>query len=114
MTPDNSRALSTEILDGHEIGRDPRKMSRDELASVGLGSKPLLRVIREKCLDCCCYQPTEIRKCVAVDCVLWPYRMGTNPFRKPLSDAERKRRAAVLQKNTTKRKRAAEHTTAVP
>ena len=41
---------------------------------------PLLKVIRKKCLDCCCGQHSEVRKCNITDCPLWPYRMGDNPF----------------------------------
>lgn len=32
--------------------------------------------IRMKCLDCCCYQRTEVKNCVAKDCPLWRFRMG--------------------------------------
>lgn len=46
---------------------------------------PLLRVIRMKCLDCCCQQITEVRECRVTTCSLWPYRMGRNPFRKKLT-----------------------------
>jgi hypothetical protein len=44
--------------------------------------QPVLKAIPAKCLDCCCYQETEVRKCIAVGCALWPSRMGTNPLRK--------------------------------
>lgn len=42
--------------------------------------KPILKVIREKCLDCCAGQHCEVRLCHIKDCPLWPYRMGKNPF----------------------------------
>lgn len=42
--------------------------------------KPLLKVFREKCLDCCVYKPSEVRLCACKKCPLWPYRMGKNPF----------------------------------
>lgn len=42
--------------------------------------KPLIKVIREKCLDCCVYQKAEVRLCHIQTCALWPYRMGKNPF----------------------------------
>ena len=32
--------------------------------------------IRCKCLDCCCYQEAEVRKCPSKDCPLWIYRLG--------------------------------------
>ena len=32
--------------------------------------------IRLKCLDCCCWQAAEVRRCHIDDCALWPYRLG--------------------------------------
>lgn len=34
------------------------------------------KAIRLKCLDCCCYQSTEVRQCPSTECPLWRYRMG--------------------------------------
>lgn len=34
------------------------------------------KAIRLKCLDCCAYQPLEVRLCSSYDCPLWRYRMG--------------------------------------
>lgn len=34
------------------------------------------KAIRLKCLDCCCGQAAEVRKCPAEDCPLWRFRMG--------------------------------------
>lgn len=34
------------------------------------------KAIRLKCLDCCCGQPSEVRKCPAESCPLWRFRMG--------------------------------------
>jgi hypothetical protein len=61
---------------------------------------PILRVIREKCLDCCAGSESEVRKCGAIKCALWPYRMASNPFRRrEMTDDQReaagKRLAAV-------------------
>jgi hypothetical protein len=78
--------------DGSTEGLDPRLMDRGLLAALH-DPVPLLRAIRAKCLDCCCYQEAEVRRCTAVYCALWPYRMGTNPFRKVADGAvERGRR----------------------
>lgn len=44
--------------------------------------KPMLNIIREKCLDCCVGQHSEVRLCECTSCPLWPYRMAENPFRK--------------------------------
>jgi len=35
-----------------------------------------LKAIREKCLDCSCHQPREVKECPVTSCALWPYRMG--------------------------------------
>jgi hypothetical protein len=45
--------------------------------------------IRAKCLDCCCGSPSEVRRCAALDCPLWPFRMGTDPYRAPVSEERR-------------------------
>ena len=34
------------------------------------------KAIRMKCLDCCCDNMAEVRKCPATNCPLWRYRMG--------------------------------------
>ena len=34
------------------------------------------KAIRLKCLDCCCGNTAEVRKCPATNCPLWRYRMG--------------------------------------
>jgi hypothetical protein len=39
----------------------------------------ILRVIREKCLHCCCDQPSEVRNCTVHTCPLHPLRMGKDP-----------------------------------
>ena len=38
-----------------------------------------LKAIRLKCLDCSAGQPKEVRLCPAINCALWPYRMGKRP-----------------------------------
>ena len=34
------------------------------------------KAIRLKCLECCCGQSAEVRKCHIETCPLWRYRMG--------------------------------------
>lgn len=34
------------------------------------------KAIRLKCLDCCCGNSAEVRRCPARHCPLWRYRMG--------------------------------------
>jgi hypothetical protein len=58
-----------------------------------------VKVIREKCLECCCWQPEEVRKCTATGCPLHPFRMGKNPYRaKSSSPAQRAAWMKNLQK----------------
>lgn len=35
------------------------------------------KAVREKCLDCCCWDSAEVRRCTSVNCPLHPFRMGT-------------------------------------
>ncbi|MBI1302049.1 MAG: hypothetical protein GC137_10430 [Alphaproteobacteria bacterium] len=60
----------------------------------GHSKKPLLKVMREKCLDCCAQQSSEVRLCAVKSCPLWPYRMGKDPFRKRTMTDEQKQAAA--------------------
>ena len=39
----------------------------------------ILQAIRRKCLDCSCFQPSEVRECPVTRCELWPYRFGHDP-----------------------------------
>jgi hypothetical protein len=39
-----------------------------------------MKAIREKCLDCSCGQPSEVRLCESVKCPLWPFRAGQHPY----------------------------------
>jgi hypothetical protein len=80
--------------EGELMGRHPGDVPSDLLSQKFRAQNP-----RDKCLDCCCANAAEVRKCVAVDCALWPFRMGTNPFRKKreLSLAEKRERAERLR-----------------
>jgi hypothetical protein len=74
-------AISHDRSDGGElIGQDPRQVPL-EILSRYHGERNPLKAIRARCLDCCCGNPTEVRKCVSVTCPSWPFRMGVNPFR---------------------------------
>jgi hypothetical protein len=96
---DAARAILLEpspwAIDERElIDRDPRKIPVEEFTQARLEGNPLLKVIRAKCLDCCVQQEPEVRKCVAVICPNWPYRMGAHPFHKrELTEEQRERLA---------------------
>jgi len=50
---------------------------------------PLLRVIRLKCLDCCCWQIAEVKLCPSDDCILWDFRMGKKPVKRAMSEKQK-------------------------
>jgi hypothetical protein len=64
----------------------------------------LLKTIRARCLDCTCDQIKEVQLCPSEDCPLWKYRMGKDPDKRQLSDAQKQARAAALQKAWEKKK----------
>ncbi len=66
--------------EGFLVGRDPMTVSAEDFAEAGIDlSRTAMKAIRAKCLDCCCGQISEIRKCIATGCSLWPMRMGRYP-----------------------------------
>jgi hypothetical protein len=88
--------------EGELIGKHPGDMPSEILCLKFRAQNPL-KAIREKCLDCCCGNASEVRKCVSEDCPSWPYRMGTNPFckKRELSPQQKRERAARLAQATT-------------
>ena len=93
------RTIGLESRDGFDVGRDPRRMSTDELEQLGHARVSPLRALRLKCLDCCNDSAQEVRLCTAVDCPSWPFRMGKNPWRSPLTAEVRERLADRLEHN---------------
>jgi hypothetical protein len=71
------------------IGRDPRTMSSAELEALGRPRVSRGDAIRAKCIDCSGGNAAEARRCAMLDCPLWPFRMGTDPFREPKSEEQR-------------------------
>lgn len=50
------------------------------LRKMGKGKRLTpLKAIRKKCMDCCVYQPKEVRLCPSIECPLYSYRMGIRP-----------------------------------
>ena len=96
------------MVEGHEFieleneriraGRDPRTMSEADFVALGHRKRPILDVIRENCIDCMAGNQAEVRRCAAIRCPMWPYRMGTNPFlTRELSDEAKAAGAARLR-----------------
>jgi hypothetical protein len=65
---------------GRLVGRDPRRLTRADLAAAGLEARAPMQAIRAYCLECA-GAPGEVRKCVMTRCPLWPLRMGRWPGR---------------------------------
>jgi hypothetical protein len=84
---------------GERVGKSPADVP-SEILSLYYREKNPLKAIRARCLDCCCDSPTEVRKCSAVDCPSWPFRMGMNPFRakRQFSDQQKREMAQRLSR----------------
>ncbi len=54
-----------------------------------------VKVIRDKCLDCCTGSSKEVEVCAVKKCPLWPFRFGRNPYREKRELSEEQRRAAA-------------------
>ena len=52
-----------------------------------------LKAIRAKCLDCA-YTAAEVRDCPCVDCDLYPFRFGKNPYVKRTMTEEQRQAAS--------------------
>jgi hypothetical protein len=75
-----------------------------DLAALGHKAMPVLTAIKAKCLDCSGGNKAEVRDCLVRNCALFPFRMGTNPWRPPASEARReaaRRSAGRLKKDGT-------------
>jgi hypothetical protein len=79
VSPEYLEVSSIEADDGKKVGKLPGSIELDRLRALGHPESPI-KAIRSKCMDCCGGAASEVRKCVAVACSLWPYRMGRNPF----------------------------------
>jgi hypothetical protein len=79
-------------------------MTMAELNGIGHEKTPLLRVIRTNCLECVGGREAEVRRCRMWWCPFWPYRMASNPFAAPRSEAQlahARNRAGALRRATS-------------
>ena len=88
-----------ELEHGLPIGRNPRTMSPDELQGLGHERMSPLKALRLRCIDCCAGSAIEVRRCTAVECPAWPFRMGSHPWieKREMSDEERAAAAERLR-----------------
>jgi hypothetical protein len=92
---DAIKAIGSEAEGEYAIGRDPRQMTQDELRAMGHEPMSATAAIRAHCLDCCAGSAYEVRCCMAVRCPSWPWRMGTNPWRREMSEEQREARRQI-------------------
>jgi hypothetical protein len=92
------RHMEWDAGEGCPIGRDPRSISVTQLEESGLQRRSPMQVIKAKCLDCCCGSAVEVRRCGMFDCSLWPYRMGADPWRAPVSEEQKERARQNLRR----------------
>jgi hypothetical protein len=82
------------IKDG--VGVDPRSIPKEDLEVFE--HKTAMKAIRAKCLDCS-YNAQEVKMCTAVDCPLWPFRLGKNVFSsRKMTDEQRQAASERLKK----------------
>lgn len=90
---------SFDMDQGNLIGRDPREISLAEIRQLEHVESPI-KAIRAKCIDCSGKRAAESRKCVAINCPHWPFRMGVNPFHASSRVAKREVANFAISKNT--------------
>lgn len=49
-----------------------------------------LSAIRAFCLECVCWQPSEVSKCTAIHCPLYHYRHGHDPSRRGIGNTKKR------------------------
>ena len=66
----------------------------DELSKGIYQKRPIMKVIKLKCMDCCGGSYDEVKKCTSdKTCFLHPYRLGKNQFNKRELTEEQKEQA---------------------
>ena len=58
------------------------EITKENLKKYGHFKRPLLKVIRENCIDCMGGIASDVKGCEITNCSFWPYRLNKNPFYK--------------------------------
>lgn len=66
-----------------------KRDTKERMAELGIEPKPVLKAVRLKCLECMGGSSMEVRQCPSVDCELWPFRFGRNPWRAERSERQK-------------------------
>jgi len=92
--------VSPRECDGNKkIGVDPRNLDRETLLLLG-PVVSLIKVIRARCINCCMGDLSEVRKCTAIDCPSWRYRMGVNTLDTRFKPNQPKEKALAASNDT--------------
>lgn len=84
-----------------EVGLEEGELEELEITSeTSTESKKMspLRAIKLRCIDCCGGSYSEVKVCPSVNCALYPFRTGRNPFREKrvMTDEQRQQLAERL------------------
>jgi hypothetical protein len=85
---------STSAVGGCPGGRLQIMNDTEILNQFNHEKMPILKVIRQNCIDCCggaTRGKESPAGCRSYTCLLWPYRLGTNPFNQRSCDPQNKR-----------------------
>ena len=56
-----------------------------------------VKAIRKYCLECCRFNPNEVKLCPVENCQLHPFRFGKNPYRTARVMTEEQKAAAIAR-----------------
>ncbi len=71
---------------------------KSEAEKHGHVSTPVLKAIKNNCIECSGGSFSEVKLCTVYSCHLWPFRLGKNPWRKEMSKENRKKASERLKK----------------
>ncbi len=93
----NSGDASHKGYSGNTVNSDSPSQKKPKIVSP-------LKSIRLKCLDCSCYNRSEIQLCPIEDCPLYPYRMGHNPNRTGIGGNLRPAKTEIAKKTSAQQR----------
>lgn len=65
------------------------------LSRLGIERTSRGAAIRAKCLECMGGSSNEVKLCASANCALWPFRLGSDPWREKREMSEDERAAAA-------------------
>lgn len=68
-----------------------KEQLKEQVKEFNIERIPVLKAVRNKCLNCCCGQRLIVESCPCPDCPLWPFRLGINPFTERNMSEEQKK-----------------------